>query len=147
LPAASRAVTVMMLLPLTSGIDEIAQLVVPLATPLPPRSFAQVTCVTPTLSAVVPVRLIVEDVVEYVAAVVGVAIATVGRVVSPGAVVIVHVNVCDAVRVPSEARAVTEYVPADVPAPEIKPVLAITVRPGGSPVALYVSGCDWGSEP
>jgi len=44
------------------------------------------------LSPALPARLIVGDVVEYVAAVVGVAIATVGRVVSPGAVVIVHVN-------------------------------------------------------
>ena len=99
------------------------------------------------MSPALPVRLIVEDVVEYVVAVVGVAIETVGRVVSPGAVVIAHVNACDVVSVPSKARAVTEYVPAVVPVPEMNPVLAITVRPGGSPVALYVSGCESGSEP
>jgi hypothetical protein len=67
--------------------------------------------------------------------------AAVSVIASTGAPVIAHVNVCDAVSVPSEARAVTEDVP------EINPVLAITDRPGGKPVALYVSGCELGSEP
>jgi hypothetical protein len=43
LPAASTAVTVMMLEPLTSGIDAIAQLVLPFATPLPPPLFVHLT--------------------------------------------------------------------------------------------------------
>ena len=48
LPAASRAVTVTLLRPLCSAIAPVFQVVVPAAIPLPPRSFAQVTCVTPT---------------------------------------------------------------------------------------------------
>jgi hypothetical protein len=32
------------------------QFVVPVAVPLPPRLFAHVTCVTPTLSAAVPAK-------------------------------------------------------------------------------------------
>jgi hypothetical protein len=48
----------------------------------------------------------------------------------------VQVNVCDAVSTPSEVRAVTEYVPGVVPEPDMKPVEAITARPGGNPEAL-----------
>ena len=69
-----------------------------------------------------------------------------GPFVSPVPVT-AHVNVCDVVSVPSEAPAVTEYVPAVVAVPEINPVLAMTVRPGGNPVALYVSGWESGSDP
>ena len=53
-PAASRAVTVMTLDPLRSAMPVADQLVVPVAIPLPPRLFAQVTWVTPTLSEAVP---------------------------------------------------------------------------------------------
>jgi hypothetical protein len=63
LPAASTAVTMTTFAPDVSGIDAL-QLVVPLATPLLPRSLDQRTCVTPTLSAAVPLNVIVEDVVE-----------------------------------------------------------------------------------
>jgi hypothetical protein len=104
--------------------------------------------VTATLSEAVPPKATVAEVAVYVVAFVGVAIAAVGGVASPVGAVITHVNVCEAVNPPlSVARAATEYVPAVVPAPEMNPVLAISVNPGGSPVALYVKGCDAGSEP
>ena len=54
LPVASRAWTVSTLVPVWRTIPLAAQLVVPLAVPLPPRLFAHVTCVTPTLSKAVP---------------------------------------------------------------------------------------------
>jgi len=54
------------------------QLVVPLAVPLPPRLFAQVTCVTPTLSDAVPPSARDDVGVLYVEPEVGVVIATVG---------------------------------------------------------------------
>jgi len=62
--AASRAVTVMMLVPASNAIPLTVHEAVPLAVPLPPRLFAHVTCVTPTLSEAVPPRLIVLLVVE-----------------------------------------------------------------------------------
>src|SRR5262245_41338391 len=58
------------------------QPVVPLATPLPPRLFDHVICVTPTLSDAVPCRVTEGTVVVYVAAVVGDAIVTIGAVAS-----------------------------------------------------------------
>jgi hypothetical protein len=121
LPAASRAVRVMTFVPVASGIPATLQFVVPVATPLPPRSLDHVTCVTPTLSDAEPLKSIDEDVVVLV---VGDAIDTVGRVVSPPPVVIDQLKVCEVVRTPSDARAVTEYVPAVVPVPETNPVLA-----------------------
>ena len=60
------------------------QPVVPVAVPLPPRSFTQVTCVTPTLSEAVPPRLIGVAVAVCVALPVGVVIVTAGFVVSAG---------------------------------------------------------------
>src|SRR5436309_7083636 len=54
LPTASRAWTVSTLVPIWRTIPLAVQLVVPLAVPLPPRLFAHVTCVTPTLSDAVP---------------------------------------------------------------------------------------------
>src|SRR5262245_26488526 len=54
LPAASCAVTVSPFVPSWMGIPLAVQLVVPVAVPLPPRLFAHVTWVTPTLSAAVP---------------------------------------------------------------------------------------------
>jgi len=53
-PAASRAVMVTVLEPSWRAIPLVVQLLVPLATPLPPRLFDQVTWVTPTLSDAVP---------------------------------------------------------------------------------------------
>src|SRR3989442_9966611 len=58
------------------------QLVVPLAVPLPPRLFAHVTWVTPTLSAAVPPSVRGEFPVVYVELEVGEVMATVGGVVS-----------------------------------------------------------------
>src|SRR5262249_36940346 len=54
LPAASWAVTVRRFVPSWMGIPLAVQLVVPVAVPLAPRLVAQVTWVTPTLSAEVP---------------------------------------------------------------------------------------------
>src|SRR6266852_6239347 len=82
LPTASRAVTVSTLVPATSAMPLADQLVVPVAMPLPPRSFTHETCVTPTLSDAVPPRVRGLVVVVYVADVVGVVIVTVGGVVS-----------------------------------------------------------------
>jgi hypothetical protein len=66
----------------------------------------------------------------------------------PPAALIVHVNVCAALlNAPSDVRAVTEYVPAVVPVPEIKPVLEPRDSPGGNPLAVYVTGCPSGSDP
>jgi hypothetical protein len=84
-PAASRAVTVSTFGPARRGIPVTVQLVVPLAVPLPPRSFAQVTWVTPTVSAAVPPRLRGLLLVLKVGFEVGAVRLTVGGVVSAGA--------------------------------------------------------------
>src|ERR1043165_2163407 len=81
-PTASRAVTVSTLSPTCSATPVSDQLVVPVAVPLPPRSFDHVTCVTPMLSPAVPARLSGVVVVLYVGLVVGVVIATVGTIAS-----------------------------------------------------------------
>ena len=83
-PAASLAVTVRILVPLSRLIPLTLQLVVPEAVPLPPRLLLQVTLVTPTLSEAVPPRLMEDDVVLNVSRLVGEVIATVGAVVSGG---------------------------------------------------------------
>src|SRR5262245_61097914 len=54
LPAASLAVTVMTLAPGFRTTPATVHAVVPEAVPLPPRSFDQVTCVTPNASEAVP---------------------------------------------------------------------------------------------
>jgi|SRR6185436_313771 len=109
----------------------IVQLVVPLATPLTPLGeFSHTTRVI--AGDALPVRVMLDCVVEKDVAVVGVQIDTVevgqpaGGVVVPPVpplvddVVIVHVNVCcELLNTPSDARAVTVYVPAVVPVPEI----------------------------
>jgi hypothetical protein len=82
LPAASFAVTVSTFAPDWSTIPPAVQLVVPVAVPLPPRLFAQVTCVTPTLSDAVPPSVRDDVGVLYVEPEVGEVIATVGGVVS-----------------------------------------------------------------
>ena len=56
LPAASRAVTVRTFVPSWRAMPLADQEVVPVAVPLPPRSFDQVTWVTPTLSDAVPAK-------------------------------------------------------------------------------------------
>ncbi|PYN53361.1 MAG: hypothetical protein DMD92_20390 [Candidatus Rokuibacteriota bacterium] len=84
-PTASFAVTVSTLAPDCSTIPLAVQLVVPVAVPLPPRLFAQVTCVTPTLSDAVPPSARDDVGVLYVEPEVGVVIAIVGSVVSPPA--------------------------------------------------------------
>ena len=52
--APSRAVTVNTFVPACSTMPLAVQLVVPVAVPFPPRSFAHVTWLTPTLSLAVP---------------------------------------------------------------------------------------------
>src|SRR6187200_2801164 len=83
LPAASTAVTVMLLVPLCSGMPDTLQFDVPEATPLPPRSLDQRTCVTPTLSLAVPPRFIVAPLAVYDELLVGDVMVATGRVVSP----------------------------------------------------------------
>jgi len=78
------------------------QLVVPVAVPLPPRLFAHVTWVTPTLSDAVPPRIRRELLVVKVGLEVGDVIVTVGAVVS------LMVTVTNLVAVlPAASRAVT----------------------------------------
>lgn len=59
LSAASRPVTVIVLLPDCRVIPEMDQLVVPDAEPEPPLLLTQLTSVTPTLSEAVPPRVMV----------------------------------------------------------------------------------------
>ncbi len=110
LPAASCAVIVMTLLPTCRPIEGTLHVVVPVVDPLPPRLFDQLTDVTPTLSAAVPPseRLVVVDVNDV--PLVGVAIETVGRVVSEVAPEVTdHVKVSGTDRsTPSDTLAVTE---------------------------------------
>jgi hypothetical protein len=93
------------------------QLVVPLATPLTPLGeFSHTTRLVP--DAAVPVRVMLDCVVEKDVPAVGVQIDTDAAVVQPVVVVppvslllvdevIVHVNVCLALNVPSDAITVT----------------------------------------
>ena len=82
LPAASRAVTVITLLPDCSVIEAADQVAVPLALPLPPRLLDQLTWVTPTLSEAVPLKASGDDVAVCVALEVGPVMVTAGLVVS-----------------------------------------------------------------
>ena len=83
LPALSLAVTVITLLPLERLIPEAFQLVVPIAVPLPPLSFAQLTLFIPlVVSEALPRKLIVELVEVYVESYVGLVMVIVGAVVS-----------------------------------------------------------------
>src|SRR5688572_618660 len=123
LPALSNAVTVMTFVPFCSGMPDTLQFDVPAAVPLKPRSLVHLTCVTPTLSLAVPPRFIDEPLAVYDELLVGDVMVATGRVVSPPppppVALIVHVNCCVAVSVPSFARAVTLYVPAVVPVPDM----------------------------
>ena len=71
LPAASRTVTVMTVVPET-GIAGVLQVVVPNAVPAAPLSVAHMTCVTPTLSDAVPATVMLDAAVVSELAVVGV---------------------------------------------------------------------------
>ena len=83
--AASRAVTVITVVPAPSGTAAIDHAVVPVAIPLAPPLVVQLTCVTPTLSLAVPLTASVALVAVYVPVLVGVVTATVGTVVSVAA--------------------------------------------------------------
>src|SRR5213595_596250 len=102
LPAASRAWTVSMFVPIWRPIPLAVQLVVPVAVPLPPRLFIHVTWVTPTLSDAVPASVSEEVLVVKVGPEVGALMVTVGGVVS----VRVTVNMSVAV-LPAASRAWT----------------------------------------
>ena len=116
-PAASYAVISITFVPVWRGMLAIVQLLVPLATPLRPLGeFSHTTLVMADDAD--PARVMLDCVVEKDASVVGEQIDTVvvvqlvdGAVVPPPLVddvVIVHVNVCDALlNTPSDARAVT----------------------------------------
>jgi hypothetical protein len=80
--AASEALIVKTFCPDSRGILLHVQAVVPVQAPLPPRSFAQVTEVTPTLSDAVPTSVIGLVPVPNVGFDVGDVIVTVGGVVS-----------------------------------------------------------------
>src|SRR5688500_17167309 len=104
--AASQAITVTTLAQLCSMTPVILQLVVPIATPPPPRSFLQLTCVALMASAAVPLTLSVAELVAHVVDVVGAAMEMVGAVASPAATF--QLKVCEAVSTLSEKVAVTE---------------------------------------
>src|SRR5712691_3538539 len=82
LPASSRASTVSTFVPSLTTIPLADQLVVPLAVPLPPRLFAHVTWVTPTLSDAAPPSVRSGPLVLYVEPEVSKVIAMVGGIVS-----------------------------------------------------------------
>ena len=78
-PVSSQACTVTTSCPPVSGIPLQFQEVVPLQTPLLPRSLAQVTCITRPSSAADPPKLNGEFTVAKVDPLVGLVIATVGQ--------------------------------------------------------------------
>lgn len=95
-PALSVAVTVMTLLPVCSAIDAIDHDVVPVAVPLPPRSFAHATELTLVSSDAVPDSASVAVFVLNVAAVVGEVIEIAGGGFAGGVVLeAVQVTVAD----------------------------------------------------
>jgi hypothetical protein len=82
--AASRATTVITVAPIPNGTPAIDHAVVPVATPLAPRSVDQLTCVTATSSLADPLTVRGVALVVYVPLLTGEAIATAGAVVSGG---------------------------------------------------------------
>lgn len=84
LPAASCAVTVIKFVPPCKATPVMFHAVVPLAVPPPPPLLLQVTCVTPTLSLAVPLRLMLFEKMLKVEALVGDVMLIVGGVVSGG---------------------------------------------------------------
>lgn len=89
LPAASRAETVRVLEPDRSAIAPVVQVAVPVAMPLPPWLFVQVTWVTPTLSEAAPPKVRVEPLAVKVGLAVGDVMVTEGAVVSAVVLVLV----------------------------------------------------------
>ena len=85
LPAVSRAVTVIVFVPVCRPTLATTQLVVPDAVPLPPRSLTQLTDATPALSLALPASDMVALVDTNVDAVVGPVIVIDGAVVSAAA--------------------------------------------------------------
>jgi hypothetical protein len=119
-------------------MDGTLQDVVPVAAPLPPLLFAQLTEATRTLSDAVPRSdtLAVDDVNAALA--VGEVIEMTGGALSevvPDVTDHVNVNGEDC-NTPSNTLAVMENVPAVVTVPEMNPVAVPTKRPGGRPVAV-----------
>src|SRR3977135_2079391 len=102
--AASRAVTVNTFAPGCSTIPLTDQPVVPVAVPEPPALFVHVTCVTPTLSAAVPLTVTGVVFVRYVPPLVGLVMPSVGIVVSATLYVVVSVDVAT---LPAASCAVT----------------------------------------
>src|SRR5204862_4662296 len=94
LPAVSRAVTVRRLAPVWRTMPPAVQLVVPVAVPVPPRSFAHVTWVAAAAAAAVPrdARRVVEE-----GEAVGAGRATVGAVAAAKVTVTVRVAMLPAV--------------------------------------------------
>src|SRR5438034_5993178 len=80
LPAASRAWTVSMFVPIWRAIPLAVQLVVPAAVPLPPRLFIHVNWVTPTFSAAGPPSAIEPVFLVQVGLEAGEPLATLGGV-------------------------------------------------------------------
>jgi hypothetical protein len=108
LPDAVRPVTVSTFVPTCRAIPLAVQLVVPLAVPLPPRSFAQRTCVTPALLDTVPLSVSEVSFVLYVPFEVGEVIVRAEEVVVPRVTVKVSVAVLPAA---SRAVMVSTFVP------------------------------------
>jgi len=90
-PDASAAVIWKIFNPRCKIMPSTNQLLVPVAMPLPPRSFDQVTCVTALLSDTSPAILIAPVAVEKVGAAVGEVILRLGGVSSGGKYVIARV--------------------------------------------------------
>src|SRR5205823_392922 len=153
-PAASRAVTVRRLAPACRTMPLAVQLVVPVAVPLPPRSFAHVTWVAP---AGVPPRLRDARPVLYVGEAVGAVRATVGAVAAAEVPVAVRVAMLYAALCGATVRrlapawrtmplAVQLVVPVAVPLPPrlfahvtwVTPTLSAAVPPSVSAVLLAV---------
>src|SRR5262249_47079302 len=109
LPAASWAVTVRRFVPSWMGIPLAVQLVVPVAVPLAPRLVAQVTWVTPTLSAEAPPPATTLLLVLLVDAALRDAIAMLGAMASTTVTVKVAVPVLPAA---SWAVTVRRFVPS-----------------------------------
>src|SRR5947207_1237336 len=82
-PAASKAFTVILLVPTSSGAPIICQLVVPVASSLFPKLLLHRTATTPTLSAAVPLKAILVADVEMIVEP-GDVIVRVGAAVSVG---------------------------------------------------------------
>jgi hypothetical protein len=132
---ASRAVTVITVVPATSGTAAIDQDVVPVATPLAPALVVHVTCVTATLSFAVPLTASVPLVAANVPVVVGAVIAIVGAVASDAAGTVIDAA---ALQVPPTVFNVRIHQVA-APGANVTPGLAVQVPvPAPQPAAAAV---------